>query len=332
MSETISIDEARELFAKTTRGDCAINLSCIYQGMKKVAEANCDQDGLREVFAWAEFISAAHNNWLAMLDEIEQLRKSVAKQQSELGEYWRAAVAVEAEDDTVSANGLADLHSIRTGNSYSQVGTSVAEMLLNQRDALAVEVKRMRAEAKSVIEAIGGDTAEFDVAIQDRIPLDSMVSEAMAQKDNLIETTYVPPFVGADEIEIAGVEYVRKNLRKSQSVNERLLAAAKKYRCVSRAADFAAQDELSNAIAAAEAEIEERLKPVTEDWLKSRGWDHCGMRGRCNIYSPALGVESIRIEFGLKVTLLFDSLCKTSPTRGDVIIVDDLLRVLGGAK
>jgi hypothetical protein len=60
--------------------------------------------------------------------------------------------------------------------------------------------------------------------------------------------------------------------QQSQPVNERLLNAAKRYRSLSRSADFDVQDELSNSITAAEAEIAERERPVTEEWLQSVGF------------------------------------------------------------
>lgn len=202
MSEQINITEARELFAKTTPGEW------LHVAEQPESDEFSDvpdeqhyvslyEDDACDSIAWtgaslrssedAAWIARAQNQYPAMLDELERLRVQVAQQQSELGEYWRAAVAIESLDEAVSGKGLDDLHSIRTGNSYSQVGPSVAEMLQNQRDELQKEVERLRAEAKCTIEAIGGDAAELDVAVEDRVHLDRMVSEAKAQKDDEVE-------------------------------------------------------------------------------------------------------------------------------------------------
>lgn len=124
----INITEARELFERTTQGKWKSRKFEDYQN-DTVVEPEM-------TFADWVFCCYAHNNWQAMLETIE-------RQRSELGEYWRAACAIESEDDVVSAKGLADLHDIRTGNSYSQVGPSVAEMLVRQRDELAKEIERL---------------------------------------------------------------------------------------------------------------------------------------------------------------------------------------------
>ena len=152
MSEPINISEAREAFVKTTQGEWK-TVADSYSlpewfvvsgdgtfGQGQIAGpsepcSECDD------FEW---IAKSHNDYPAMLDELERLRETVAKQQAELGEYWRAAVAIESADGDVFGKGLADLHEIRIGNNYSQVGPSVAEMLIRQRDELAKEVERLR--------------------------------------------------------------------------------------------------------------------------------------------------------------------------------------------
>jgi hypothetical protein len=146
VSEPINISEARALFEKTTPGEWSTDIIQFLISDGRFTRYQRGED--------AEWLAKTHNNHLAMLDELEWLRATVAQQQAELGEYWRAAVAIESVDDAVSAKGLADLHSIRTGNSYSQVGLSVAEMLLNQRDELQKEVERLRDFESAVIAAM----------------------------------------------------------------------------------------------------------------------------------------------------------------------------------
>jgi len=150
------ITEARELFAKTTQGEYISRHrgSEHYEEEEFAAEIGdgVQIEGTAFCVAWcergdAEFFSYAHNHWQEMLGTIE-------RQRAELGEYWRAACAIESVDDVVSAKGLADLHAIRTGNNYSQVGPSVAEMLVRQRDELAKEVERLKAFEKCVADAM----------------------------------------------------------------------------------------------------------------------------------------------------------------------------------
>lgn len=63
--------------------------------------------------------------------------------------------------------------------------------------------------------------------------------------------------------------------QRSQPVNQRLLEAAKVASVALSAEGWGnkASDTLDGAIAAAEAEMAERRKPVTEEWLKDQpGW------------------------------------------------------------
>lgn len=174
MTQDINTTEARELFEKTTQGDYYVvftddkkSMNAVYVGTVDRGSSHDNQKGMdgrrggeivaatlvqhpidigHESDRWdenAEWIAYAHNNWQAMLDTID-------RQRAELGEYWRAACAIESVDDVVSAKGLADLHAIRTGNNYSQVGPSVAEMLVRQRDELAKEVERLQPELNAV--------------------------------------------------------------------------------------------------------------------------------------------------------------------------------------
>lgn len=154
----INTTDARELFAKTTQGEyCVVftdddkSMNAVYVGTVNRGSSHDNQKGMDgrrggEVEN-AEWIAYAHNNWQAMLDTIE-------RQRAELGEYWRAACDIESEDDVVSAKGLADLHEIRMGNSWSQIGPSVAEMLVRQRDELAKEVERLKHFEKCVADAM----------------------------------------------------------------------------------------------------------------------------------------------------------------------------------
>lgn len=131
----INTTEARELFTKTTQGEWARE-SVFFLIKEGSFRYQREED--------AEWIAYSHNNYQAMLNTIERQAKEIERQRAELGEYWRAACDIESDDDAVSAKGLADLHAIRTGNSYSQVGPSVAEMLVKQRDELAKEVERLK--------------------------------------------------------------------------------------------------------------------------------------------------------------------------------------------
>lgn len=135
MSEPINTTEARELHAKTTQGE--------WKARRFAGVADETRVAPEMSFADWQFCCHAHNHFPAILDTIE-------RQQAELGEYWRAAVAIESDDDAVSAKGLSDLHDTRTGNSYSQIGPSVAEMLIKQRDELVKQVERQTKEIEEL--------------------------------------------------------------------------------------------------------------------------------------------------------------------------------------
>jgi len=168
------------------------------------------------------------------------------------------------------------------------------------------------------------------------------------QQPTIDETTAMPAFVGSDEIEIAGVVYMKKGSQ--QPVNERLLNAAKAMSCAAErlrhwhdrgpnnegmvvSADsvrgiWGCEKELGQAISAAEAEIEERRKPVTEDWLKDLpGWE---------LKLPSLVPTYLHKELYAQVNfwpksgpiLLFGATQVNDPQRWHVL---DLMRVIGGA-
>jgi hypothetical protein len=155
--------------------------------------------------------------------------------------------------------------------------------------------------------------------------------EFYAKTTQIDEMTYRPACISADEIEIAGVEYVRKNLRKSHSVNERLLSAATD--CFHEAEDnpcmrFCFIDDLKSAIAGAEASIAERAKPVTEAWCRNQGWPVSDDRQRL-VFSAVLGVMEVApicgtLSAGIQVGSRFASVRSV----GDVL---DLVRILGAA-
>lgn len=164
-----------------------------------------------------------------------------------------------------------------------------------------------------------------------------LANEFISQQSRPIdETTHVPAFIGAEEIEIGGVTYVRKDLRKSQSVNEQLLTAAR--RLLRELCNYLgggpheaelAMQTAEQAIAAAEAEIAEREKPVTEEWLRLFG---CPLTNRLRLgfvaipeklsVFPPCGHLPSAVQF-------FDHITVDVHTRGDVL---DLMRLLGGAK
>lgn len=147
------------------------------------------------------------------------------------------------------------------------------------------------------------------------------------QSQPIDETTAMPAFVGSDEIEIAGVVYVRKDL---QPVNERLLNAAKQYLTVGNK-PLSEIIELDEAIAAAEAEIAERRKPVTEERLKSIGGtaDPCGNEHDDTHPIAFATVPPFKVDVLRQTWSIGFCSCDGFPTHGDVL---DLLRVLGGAK
>lgn len=176
----INITEARELFERTTQGKWKSRKFEDYQN-DTVVEPEM-------TFADWVFCCYAHNNWQAMLETIE-------RQRAELGEYWRAACEIESVDDAASAKGLADLHDIRMGNSYSQVGPSVAEMLVKQRDELAKEVERLL--GMSVPE----DHRKKVIAASEFIPLDDGFNRLWTSKGA----------ISADELRVIAAELDRLN-------------------------------------------------------------------------------------------------------------------------
>jgi len=117
----------------------------------------------------------------------------------------------------------------------------------------------------------------------------------------------------------------------SQPVNERLLMAAKVADAHIGWGDCSLENVhvmLREAIAAEEAEIVERGKPVTEEWLQSFGWPltnrlrlgFVAIPGKLSVFPPC-GHLSSAVQF-------FDHITVDIKTRGDVL---DLMRLLGGA-
>lgn len=126
-------------------------------------------------------------------------------------------------------------------------------------------------------------------------------------------------------------------LSKAQSVNEILLEAAKIGRdwltCHENetGVELQSAEALRKAIAAAEAEIEERRKPITREWLQSIG----SKRVPDDLYLHSEGNDNEQIgrlilwEFNdTGVWKMRDADWFDMTTRGDVL---DLMRVLGGA-
>lgn len=134
----------------------------------------------------------------------------------------------------------------------------------------------------------------------------------------------------ANDCRILADAYVSQQ---SQPVNERLLHVLTEIRdaCEAPADVFGADlaEDIREAIAAAEAEIEERRMPVTEEWLKDQpGWVK---------KHPTLVPAYFHAELDAQVNfwrsngpvLLFGATQINDPQRWHVL---DLMRVIGGAK
>jgi len=88
MSKQINISEARELFAKTTQGEWEAIVCVLSPRVYCDGEMICETHAAYLVDAGnhdMDWIAKVHNDYPAMLDEIERLRSTVRKQQAPNG-------------------------------------------------------------------------------------------------------------------------------------------------------------------------------------------------------------------------------------------------------